>query len=123
MRFVLFVSTMVFVTSQLEFKITQSVINDDDPNNIFKTDKSQMTKKNAYLMKGFVLIIMGLTLEYSRLADLYIFCLSLCISIIKILEGFVILNKDENDPEERGLKTLLSNFLLAYGILNSVKYI
>ena len=62
---------------------------DDDQSDVF--DQNPASKKNAFLMKGIGLILMGLSLEYSQNADLYIFRLSLCISIVKILEGIAIL--------------------------------
>ena len=64
---------------------------DDDRTDVF--DQNPAIKKNAFLMKGIGLILMGLSLEYSQNADLYIFRLSLCISIVKILQGLAILFK------------------------------
>ena len=114
---------MIFVTSQMEFKFTMSLVNDDDPNNVFDSDPG--AKRNGYLMKGIVLMLMGLTLEYSQNTDLYIFRLCVCISVVKILEGWVIFSreKDHKNTFDWFIKVILSNFTIAYGILNSVKYI
>lgn len=100
-----------------------SLVNADDHTDVF--DYSPGSRKNAFLMKGIGLILVGLTLEYSKNADLYIFRLNVCISIVKVLEGMVLLsNENESEGDKKSFfKILLSKFIVAYAILNSVKYI